>query len=115
MTTTPRPLSRPLDEIAREIAADWPAAMNAGTYDPQLGMNVGQHWANPYLTTMLRLHGVTDLGTRYYEDDAAGVVSYFLSNATGWRGETARRIKAELKGAAEHHYAQRRAARGGAR
>jgi len=25
------------------------------------------------------------------------IVRYFLSNATTWRGETARRIKAELK------------------
>lgn len=113
MTTTPKaaPLSRPLDEIAREIRDDWPQAMNAGTYDPRLGMNIGQHWANPYLTTMLRLYGVTDLGTSYFEDNAASVVSYFLSNASSWRGETARRIKAELKAAVADYYAKRRGGR----
>lgn len=111
MTTTKgAPLTRPLNEIATEIAADWPAALNPGTYDPALGFNVGQHWANPYLVAMLRIHS-TDLGARYFEDDAASVVSYFLSNATGWRGETARRVKAELNAATADYYAKRRAAR----
>lgn len=112
MTTTTKgaPLTRPLNVIAAEIAADWPAALNPGTYDPRLGVNVGQHWANPYLVSMLRIRS-TDLGARYFEDTAATVVAYFLSNATGWRGETARRIKAELKAASEDYYARRRAAR----
>ena len=30
-------------------------------------------------------------------DDGGSIVLYFLSNATTWRGEDARRIKAELK------------------
>jgi hypothetical protein len=30
-------------------------------------------------------------------DSALSIVSYFLANASGWRGEDARRIKAELK------------------
>jgi hypothetical protein len=30
-------------------------------------------------------------------DSAHSIVIYFLSNATTWRGETARRVKAELK------------------
>jgi hypothetical protein len=33
----------------------------------------------------------------YYFDSAHSIVLYFLSNAQGWRGEDARRIKAELK------------------
>jgi hypothetical protein len=44
---------------------------------------------------MFSLRQVTD---RYYEDDAKDIILYFLSNATTWRGETARRIKNELKG-----------------
>jgi hypothetical protein len=32
-------------------------------------------------------------------DDAKSIVSYFLCNATTWRGEDARRIKKELKDA----------------
>lgn len=106
-TTKAAALTRPLDEIAREIQADW-ASCTPGTYDPLTGISVGQHPAHPYLITMFRLHGVTDLSTPYFEDKAAYVVSYFLSNATGWRGETARRIKAELKGAVDDYYAKRR-------
>jgi hypothetical protein len=34
----------------------------------------------------------------YGADDARGIVMYFLANAGTWRGENARRIKAELKG-----------------
>jgi hypothetical protein len=30
-------------------------------------------------------------------DDANGIILYFLANASSWRGDTARRIKAELK------------------
>jgi len=37
------------------------------------------------------------MSDKYYEDDAASVVIYFLSNATTWRGDDARRVKAELK------------------
>ena len=33
----------------------------------------------------------------YIFDSAKSVVIYFLSNATTWRGETARRVKTELK------------------
>lgn len=71
---------RSLSRIADEIKADW--------------TNV-YFGAVPYLDAMSSLDQITD---RYYEDDADEVVMYFLSNATAWRGETARRIKAELKG-----------------
>jgi len=70
---------RSLSRIAGEIHTDWAK--------PYFG-------AVPYLNAMFELDQVTD---RYYEDDAEDVVRYFLSNATTWRGETARRIKAELK------------------
>jgi len=70
---------RSLSQIADEIKADW-----ANVY----------FGAVPYLEAMSTLDQVTD---RYYEDDAEDIVLYFLSNATTWRGETARRVKAELK------------------
>jgi hypothetical protein len=41
------------------------------------------------------LDEITD---NYGQDSAESIVLYFLSNATTWRGETARRIKTELKG-----------------
>jgi len=71
---------RPLSAIAAEIRANW--------RKPYFG-------AVPYLDAMSTLDRVTD---NYFEDSGESIVLYFLSNATSWRGDTARRIKAELKG-----------------
>tara|TARA_R110000868_G_scaffold217532_2_gene467636 strand:- start:1641 stop:1874 length:234 start_codon:yes stop_codon:yes gene_type:complete len=72
-------MTRKLYEIAREIRADWK--------NPYFG-------AVPYLRAMLELDGMS---SAYGNDSARTIVGYFLSNAAGWRGDTARRIKAELK------------------
>jgi hypothetical protein len=32
----------------------------------------------------------------YWADSASSIVAYFLANARGWRGNTARRVKLEL-------------------
>lgn len=72
-------MARPLWEIASEINHDWKR------------MYFG---AQPYHQAMLRLDKITD---NYYEDSAKSIVLYFLANASTWRGETARRIKKELK------------------
>lgn len=48
----------------------------------------------PYLNAMLTLQSHNDT---FGCDSGRSIVLYFLSNATTWRGETARRIKAELK------------------
>ena len=77
MTTTTK---RPLHEIADEIARDWAK--------PYFG-------AVPYLSAMRHLGTVQD---NYGMDDGRSIVLYFLSNATTWRGETARKVKAELRG-----------------
>jgi len=76
MTTT---TTRPIYEIADEIRRDWKK--------PYFG-------AVPYLDAMGSLSSVTD---SFYEDSAKSVLAYFLSNATTWKGETARRVKAEIK------------------
>jgi len=81
MTTTSTAV-RPLHEIAKEIRKDWPVAWNEG------------HPAGAYLIPMSTLNTVSD---NYIMDSGKSIVIYFLSNATGWRGETAKRIKAELK------------------
>ncbi len=73
-------MSRPLHEIAREIRRDWGAKVN--------------YAAKPYLEAMSCLDSIRD---NYYDDSARSVVAYFLANASTWRGETAKRIKAELK------------------
>ena len=70
---------RSISAIACEIKQDWKK--------PYFG-------AVPYLNAMLSINSVKD---KYYCDSAESVVWYFLSNATTWRGETARRIKTELK------------------
>lgn len=71
---------RPLHVIAREIRADWTKVYFC---------------AVPYLDAMGELTSTAD---SFGEDPAREVVTYFLANANSWRGETAKRIKAELKG-----------------
>jgi hypothetical protein len=71
--------TRPLSTIAREIRSTWPKVYFG---------------AVPYLQAMAQLDTVDD---KYYEDDARSIVNYFLANAGTWRGDDARRIKAELK------------------
>jgi hypothetical protein len=72
-------MNRNLNEIAREIRQDW--------------QNV--HFAaKPYLQAMQSLENVTD---NYGWDSGRSIVNYFLSNAGTWKGETAKRIKKELK------------------
>lgn len=73
--------SRPLHVIANEIVNTW------GSAHVYFG-------AKPYLRAMQSLDKVTD---KYFDDSAKDIVIYFLSNAKTWRGDDARRIKAELK------------------
>jgi hypothetical protein len=70
---------RTIREIAREIKQVWPK--------PYFG-------AVPYLDAMLC---VDTVNSRYGCEDGKTQVIYFLSNAATWRGEDAKRIKAELK------------------
>lgn len=66
-----------------------------------IAADIRKHWPNvyfgarPYLNAMGTLTTIKD---RYGLDSAESVVQYFLANASTWRGEDARRIKAELKG-----------------
>lgn len=78
---------RTIATIAREIRADWRKVYFG---------------AVPYLEAMASLDSV--LATRdavrkaqFLDDPATEILTYFLANANGWRGETARRIKAEIK------------------
>ena len=72
-------MTRPLHVIASDIWYNWER--------PYFG-------AVPYLEAMGSLSSIED---NFYEDSAKSVVLYFLANANTWRGEAARRIKAELK------------------
>lgn len=52
--------------------------------------------ALPYLQAMLKCD-TTDKNARYYVETVESVAIYFLANITNWRGDDAKRIKAELK------------------
>ena len=70
---------RSIATIAYEIKKDW--------------SNVN-YAAKPYLDAMTELNAI---GDNYYYDSGKSVVRYFLSNASSWRGDKAKAIKAELK------------------
>jgi len=72
-------IMRTLSEIASEIKKDWEKVYFG---------------AAPYLNAMAMLESVND---KYGMDSAKSIVLYFLSNASTWRGETAKRVKTELK------------------
>lgn len=73
--------TRPLYEIAEEIRNETAAS---------------SFWwkAQPYVDAMLSLNKITDM---YLFDSADSVVRYALGNLTGWRGDVAKRVKAELR------------------
>ncbi len=73
--------TRPLSEIATEIRKEWKK------------VNFG---AVPYLNAMETLTSVKE---NFHYDSGESIVIYFLANASGFRGEAARRIKADLKSA----------------
>jgi len=75
-------MARPLFEIARDIRKDWKTLNTAG------------YAAKPYLEAMETL---TSVDENYIFDSGKSIVLYFLSNASSWRGEVAKAIKAELK------------------
>lgn len=52
--------------------------------------------ALPYLQAMLECD-TTDKDAQYYMETIGSIVLYFLANITNWRGDDAKRIKAELK------------------
>lgn len=75
--------SLPLYELASMIQRDW---QRQGK-----GVNFA---AKPYLQAMGSLASHTE---NYGLDSGKSVIAYFLSNASSYRGETAKKLKAELK------------------
>ena len=76
MTTT---TTRPLYEIASEIRKDWKPV---------------HPYAVPYVNAMSTIDSIND---NYLFETAKEQVVRFLCNAGTWRGETAKRVKLELK------------------
>lgn len=65
--------------IAAEVRADWKKVYFG---------------AEPYLVALEQMNDVEE---RFGADDGTKIVSYFLANASAWRGDVARRVKKELK------------------
>ena len=82
-------MTRPIHVIANEVWNDWGEKVN--------------YAARPYLEAMDALDKITD---NYYEDSGSSVVAYFLGNSNSWRGDTARRVKAELNAMLKEVYAR---------
>jgi len=76
-------MARELHQIGREINDDWRL----------IGKGVSPY-ARPYLDALLTLGSIDD---DYIAENADTVVRYFLANASTYRGEKARTLKAELK------------------
>lgn len=76
---------RELWRIAQDIIDNWPKVNYA---------------AKPYLEAMSGMRSIDDM---YGLEDGVMIVLYFLSNASGWRGEAAKRIKAELNAQVAAH------------
>jgi len=70
---------RKISEIARDIQSNWT--------NPYFG-------AKPYISAMKCLDSIND---EYGCESAKTIILYFLSNASTWRGDAAKGIKAELK------------------
>ncbi len=72
--------NRTISLIARDIRKEWGAKVNFA--------------AKPYLEAMFSLSDATD---NYGFDSAKSIILRFLGNASGFRGEKAKALKAELK------------------
>jgi len=77
-------MNRSISSIARDIKRVW--------VKPYFG-------AKPYLDAMLSLNTINDT---YIYDDAKTVIMYFLANASTFRGNDAKILKAELKELLKH-------------
>ena len=81
---------RPLSTIASESIMDM----------EKIAKGKGKYWRNafpylaPYADAMLSLNSVKD---NYYMESGREIVCRFLANAATWRGEVAKRVKAELR------------------
>lgn len=76
-------MARLIYEIAKDINDDWNT----------IGKGVSPY-ARPYIDALAQLDNIDD---NYYLDSADSVIRYFLANASTYRGEKAKALKAELK------------------
>jgi hypothetical protein len=78
-TTATKPVVRPLYEVAREIRKDW---VNMPNY------------AMAHFEAFENANSINEM---FFMDSVKSEVLYFLGSTQTWKGETAKRIKLELK------------------
>ncbi len=74
---------RPIYQIAIEIDTIWSQAGKGVNYA-----------ARPYLDALKDLYSIE---STYGHDSARSIILYFLGNAASFRGDAAKRLKAELR------------------
>ena len=74
---------RPISEVANEIVND-----------PNYRKMPSKIYADAYVQPMRSMNDIED---NYFADTGVSIVSYALSNLSSYRGDTARRVKSELK------------------
>jgi len=79
---------RPLNTIAAEIKSDWRTRLNGA--------------AVPYIEGLSELRDPRD---QWFRETGADAIRGFLNNAQSWRGDVARRVKAELRAILKEHEA----------
>jgi hypothetical protein len=81
-SSTPDLTKHSISELARMAQRDWSKGK---------GVNFA---AKPYLSAMRQMEKASDA---YGADSGESVISYFLSNASSWRGPVAKQVKDELR------------------
>lgn len=67
----------------------------------QVAADIEQDWRSPYFGARPYIEAMSTMDSpddNFGLDPGKEIVLYFLANAGTWRGDVARRIKAELKG-----------------
>jgi len=86
-----------ISEIAFDIGVDLSRILDEGVTTKKPRPNIENSkfcHVVPYLKAMLHLNTIRD---KYLCDSAEEIIIRFLSNASVWRGDVARRLKEELK------------------
>jgi hypothetical protein len=66
----------------------------------EIGADIASSWTCPYFGAVPYIRAMMSLSTLrdgYGEESAPDIIAYFLANSGTWRGDDARRLKAELR------------------
>lgn len=66
----------------------------------EIAKEIRENWTKPYFGAVPYLEAMETMESfkaPYFLDSGESIGLYFLANANTWRGEVARRVKAEIK------------------